>query len=81
LPVRSEFAEWDLVADDMVVGDENVVSDRADRFLLSASSAQLREVGGEVGAFGSDGGPGAFGQLVGEPAGAGAGSPGASPAG
>ena len=32
LPVGTEFAEWDLVADDVVVGDEDVVADRADRF-------------------------------------------------
>ena len=31
LPVRAELAEWDLVADDVVVGDEQVVTDRADR--------------------------------------------------
>jgi hypothetical protein len=29
-----------LVADDVVVGDEEVVADRADRFGLTASSAQ-----------------------------------------
>ena len=27
---------WDLVADDVVVGDEQVVADRADRFGLTA---------------------------------------------
>ena len=31
LPVGSELSEWDLVADDVVVGDEDVVADRADR--------------------------------------------------
>ena len=74
LPVRAEFSEWDLVADDVVVGDEEVVADRADGFGLAAPSAQLGVVGGEVGALGSDGGSCAFGELVGEPAGAGAGS-------
>jgi hypothetical protein len=29
LPVGSELAEWDLVADDVVVGDQDVVTDRA----------------------------------------------------
>ena len=58
-----------LVADDVVGGDEAVVADRADRFGLTASSAQAGVVGGEVGACGADGGPSrAFGQLVGEPA-------------
>ena len=38
LPVRPEPAEWDLVADDVVVGDEDVVSDRAERFGLTAGS-------------------------------------------
>src|SRR5947209_2520185 len=68
LPVRAEFAEWDLVADDVVVGDEEVVADRADRFRFAASAAQLCEVGGEVGAFGADRGSGAFGELLSEPA-------------
>ena len=62
LPVGSELAEWDLVADDVVVGDEQVVADRADRFGLAAASAELGEVRGEVGAFGADGGAGALGQ-------------------
>ena len=81
LPVGSELSEGDLVADDVVVGDEEVVPDRADRFGLTAPSAQRREVGGEIGALGSDGGFGAFGQLVGQPARAGAGSSRAAAAG
>jgi hypothetical protein len=39
LPVGSELSERDLVADDVVVGDEEVVADRADRFGLTAASA------------------------------------------
>jgi hypothetical protein len=39
LSVGSEFPERDLVADDVVVGDEEVVADRADRFGLTASPA------------------------------------------
>ena len=31
LPIRSEFTKWDLVADDVVVRDEQVVADGADR--------------------------------------------------
>jgi hypothetical protein len=50
LPVGSELSERDLVADDVVVGDQEVVTDRADRLGLTAPSAELREVGGEIGA-------------------------------
>ena len=39
LPVGSQFAERDLVSDDVVVGDENVVADRADSYRLPAPSA------------------------------------------
>jgi len=39
LPVGSEFLEWDFVSDDVVVGDEQVVPERADRFGFAASSA------------------------------------------
>jgi hypothetical protein len=51
--VGSEFSEWDVVADDVVIRDEQVVPERADRFGLAAASSQLCEVGGEVCAFGS----------------------------
>jgi hypothetical protein len=40
LPVGSELSERDLVADDVVIGDEEVVADRADRLGLTAASAQ-----------------------------------------
>ena len=49
MPVGAEFAVGDLVADDVVVGDEDVVAGRADRLGLAAASAELRVVGGEVG--------------------------------
>lgn len=39
LPVSSELSERDLVADDVVVGDEDVVAGRADRFGLTAPAA------------------------------------------
>jgi hypothetical protein len=81
LPVGSELSKWDLVADDVVVGDEDVVADSADRFGLTAPSAQLREVSGEIGALGADGGSRALGQLVGQPARSGAGSSRAAAAG
>jgi hypothetical protein len=41
LPVGAELAERDLVADDVVVGDEDVVAGRADRFGLAATAAKL----------------------------------------
>ena len=71
LPVGSELSERDLVADDVVVGDEDVVAGRTDRFGLTAPSAQLGEVGGQVGALGSSGGLRGFGQRVGQPTGPG----------
>ena len=74
LPVRPEVAVGNLVADDVVVGDQEVVADRADRFGFAAASAELREVRGEVGLFGADSGAGALGQLRGQPGGPWAGS-------
>ena len=71
----------DPVADEVVVGDEEVVADRADRLGFTAPSPELGEVGGEVGALGADGGPRALGELVGKPARSGAGSSRASAAG
>src|SRR3954468_11342176 len=41
LPVRSELSERDLVTNDVVVGDEEVVADRADRLGLTAPSPEL----------------------------------------
>ena len=74
VPVGSELAERDLVANDVVVGDEQVVANGTDRLGLTAPAAQLREVGGQIGAFGADRGARALGELLGEPAGSGAGS-------
>jgi hypothetical protein len=68
LPIRSEVSERDLIADDVVVGDKQVVADRADGFGLAAATAQLGEVRREVGVFGADRRAGAFGELGGEPA-------------
>ena len=45
----AELAERHLVTDDVVVGDEEVMADRADGDGLAATSAQLGEVGGQVG--------------------------------
>ena len=47
LPVRSELSERDLVADDVVVGHEEVVADCAHCFGLTAPSAELVRAGGE----------------------------------
>ena len=41
LPVRSELSVWDLVADDVVAGDQEVVADCADRLGLTAPSPEL----------------------------------------
>jgi hypothetical protein len=73
LPVGSEVSVGDVVADDVEVSDQEVVADRADRFLLSATPAQLGEVSGEVGVFGAHRSAGAFGQLRGQPLGPGTG--------
>jgi hypothetical protein len=64
LPVGSEVSVGDLVADDVVVGDEDVVADRAERDGFAAAAAQLGVVGGEVGASGADGGARALGEDV-----------------
>ncbi len=55
-PVGPELAEGHLVADDVVVGDQDVVAGGADRFLLAAAAADLPVVGGEVGVLGARGG-------------------------
>jgi hypothetical protein len=81
LPVGAEVVIWDLVADDVVVGNEQVVPDRADRFLFTTTAAELGEVRGEVGVLRADGSAGAFGQLRGQPARPGPGSPGFPAAG
>ena len=68
LPVGSEVAIRDPVADDVVVGDQQVVADRADCLGFAAAAAELCVVSGEVGVLGADRCLRAFGQLVGEPA-------------
>ena len=68
LPVGSELAERDLVANDVVVGDEQVVANGTDRLGLTAPAAQLGVVGGEIRALGADRGARALGELLGEPA-------------
>ena len=73
VPVGAELAVGDLVADDVVVGDQEVVADRADRFGFAAAAAELRVVRGEVGVLGADGGVGASVSWSVQPASAGAG--------
>jgi hypothetical protein len=63
LPVGAELPVWDVVADDVVVGDEEIVADRADGFRFAASAAQLGVVRGEAGVVGAHGGAGALGEL------------------
>jgi hypothetical protein len=58
LPVWAEVAVWELVAHDVVVGDEKVVADGADRFRFTGPAVELGVVRGEVGSLGADGGPG-----------------------
>src|SRR5439155_10959111 len=50
-PVGAELAVGQPVLHDVVVGDEDVVADGADRLVRAAAAADLRVVGGEVGAF------------------------------
>src|SRR6266508_1983693 len=69
-PVGAELAEGDAVAGDVVVGDQDVVAGRADRFGVAAAAADLPGVGGEVGALAACCSPGRFGQRLAQPAGA-----------
>jgi len=54
-------AEGDAVADDVVVGDQDVVAGGADRFGVAAAAADLPVVGGEVGVLAAGGSAGAWG--------------------
>src|SRR3954451_3564868 len=49
VPVRAEVVIRNPVADDVEVGDKNVVPGRADGFLGASPAADLGVVGGEVG--------------------------------
>ena len=44
LPVGSELAEGDLIADDVVVGDKEIVADRSDRLGFTAAAVSLSEM-------------------------------------
>src|SRR6266545_359398 len=66
-PVGAELAGGDTVADDVVVGDQDVVPGRADRLVGSPPSADLPVVGGEVGVLAAGGGMGCLGQGRAEP--------------
>src|SRR6266545_4024565 len=67
-PVGAELAEGDALADDVVVGDEDVVAGGADRFRVAAAAADLPVVGGEVGVLAAGGGAGGLGQRLAQPA-------------
>jgi hypothetical protein len=66
-PVGTELAVGDAVADDVVVGDEDVVAGRPDRFGLSAAAADLPVVGGDVAVLGAGGAAGGVGQGLAQP--------------
>src|SRR5437870_3930593 len=57
-PVGAELAVGDAVADDVVVGDQDVVAGGADRLRLAAAAAELPVVGGEIGVLAAGGGAG-----------------------
>jgi len=67
LPVGPEFAERDLVADDVEVRDEDVVTGRTDRFGFPAPAAELRVVSSKIGALRAGGGFRGLGQRLGQP--------------
>src|SRR5687768_4394990 len=50
-PVGAELPVGHAVADDVVVGDEDVVAGGADRLCCTPAAADLPVVGGEVGAL------------------------------
>src|SRR6266536_847801 len=66
-PVGAELAVGDAVADDVVVGDQDVVAGGADRFGVAAAAADLPVVGGEVGVLTAGGGAGGFVQRFAQP--------------
>jgi hypothetical protein len=66
-PVRAELAVGQSVADDVVVGDEDVVTRSADCLWLAAAATDLPVVGSEVGALCPRGGLGRLGQGLAEP--------------
>ena len=55
VPVRSQILVGNVVANDVVVGDEDVVAGGADRFLGAAAAADLGVVRSEVGALAAGG--------------------------
>src|SRR5439155_1879076 len=57
-PVGAELAVGDAVADDVVVGDQDVVAGGADCLRFAAAAAELPVVGGEVGVLAAGGGAG-----------------------
>jgi hypothetical protein len=66
-PVGAELSVGDSVADDVVVGGEDVVPDGADCLLVAAAAAELPVVGCEVAVLGVDGGVGGLGERGAQP--------------
>jgi hypothetical protein len=66
-PVGAELPVGDPVANDVVVGGEDVVPDAADRFGVAAAPTELPVVGCEVGALGMDGGVRGLGERGAQP--------------
>ena len=56
VPVRAEIVVGNPIANDVIVGEENVVAGRADGFLGAPSAADLSVVGGQIGAVRARGG-------------------------
>jgi hypothetical protein len=54
LSARAELSEWKLVADDVVVGSEDVVPDSTDVYGLRSTPGQLGEMSREGGDFRAD---------------------------
>src|SRR6266536_4068519 len=79
-PVGAELAVGDAVADDVVVGDQDVVAGGADRLRVAAAAADLPVVGGQVGVLAAGGAAGCLGQRAAQPAVAAAGFAGAASA-
>src|SRR3954453_6068142 len=74
VPVRSQILVGNVVANDVVVGDEDVVAGGADRFLGAASAADLGVVRSEVGVLAAGGDVRGLGERDPQPHGAVAGA-------
>lgn len=55
VPVWPQILVRDVIADDVVVGDKDIVAGRTDRFLDTAPTTDLGMMGSQVGALGAGG--------------------------